>query len=91
MLEKIIEFTVSLVIAFLFGGLVNALQTRKQIQQISDEHARRMEKFKEDFVTRHEFDKEVERLRSDMREWVGRILSNIEKLGDKLDRIQGQK
>lgn len=88
--DEVIKSHLGAVVIFIFGWVVNALQTRKKFEEFEvkvvnplREQITSLKAQASTFVTREELQHAVTALRADLKEWIAEIREDLRALRDK--------
>lgn len=88
--DEVIKSLLGAVVIFIFGWVVNALQTRKKFEEFEvkvvnplREQLTSLKAQASTFVTREELQHAVTALRADLKEWIAEIREDLRALRDK--------
>lgn len=88
--DEVIKSLLGAVVIFIFGWVVNALQTRKKFEEFEvkvvnplREQITSLKAQASTFVTREELQHAVTALRADLKEWIAEIREDLRALRDK--------
>ena len=86
--KEVLKSALTYLIAIALGAVVTALQARKRLEQFERDVVKPLREdvvtLKANYVTRLELERDVQRLRDDMKEWIKLLREDIQNLGKEI-------